>query len=287
MNILAQPGRFLCCFLPLVAIGAFGCRDIEPPPAHNRDLGAEGAPLMPTGSAWRDRAIAEGTADWVPFRAPAIDEGLSAEETATEETPEGESPVEAEIRQLVDDYNDVVSDGAVDDLLEFYVEEQHEAIEPLLEASITLTEKLNQLREALEGRLPEAKARIAEAYTALEAAHTARLPLKSVTVISETEATGDVTWFAEPKTCRFVAVEDEDGEYMWFIELQAPPAYAETKPGIDALTATFEDLLQALQSGQKPAEQVLEGLGQLASQRVPGDMAEPADTGPDADGEEP
>ncbi len=255
-----RQGRLFGCTFLVFIVGVAGCRDTKPPPAHNRDLGGDGVVLLPTGSAWHDPGIAKGKADWHPFREPQPAATPGTDDTAADDAPAGNAEVEVEIRELIDDYNDLVVEAAVDDLLEYYVDDQQDAMRPLLESMLTLTAKLDEVCKALEAKLPDAKERISKAFETLESSHSARLPLESLAVVSDTEVTGTITSHPEPMPCRFLVVDDE-----WFIELQGFTPYAEAKPVIDATLAGYEALLQALQSGQTPPKQVLSGIEQAAN----------------------
>lgn len=284
--------RFWACLWLVVVVASSGCRETEPPQPNELDLADGGDPLMPTGSPWNERAIADGSAEWVPFRKPAIEEESKPEaETAEAAGSPGEgAEIEAEIRDAVADYNKAAADAVAEDLLEYFVEEQSEPLQPWFEAALELSGKLRQLCEALDTALPEEKDRVTRVCGALEANHAVTLSVASINVSGETEATGAVTWFAEPKECRFVAIEDEDGEWAWFFELQELEPYSEGEAAFDALSAVYDELQQALSSEQMPKLQVLEQLERLAApEESGGDDGEepPADTGPDAGVEEP
>ncbi len=284
--------RFWACLWLVVVVAPLGCRETEPQQPHNRDLADGDGLLMPTGSPWNERAIADGSAEWVPFREPVIEEEseLEAETAEAPDSPDEGAELEAEIRDAVADYNETAADAVAEDLLEYFVEEQYEALQPWLDAALELSGKLRQLREALETALPDEKDRVSHVCETLEATHAVTLSVASINVSDETEATGTVTWFAEPKECRFVAIEDEDGEWAWFFELRALTPYSEGKPAFDALSAAYDELRQALSSEQTPNQQVLERLEQLAAPEEGGgnDGEEPpAGTDPEAGVEEP
>lgn len=132
-----------CAFL-----GAIGCRDTAAPPNVPRDLGTKESPLLPLNSPWTDRAIRDGQAEWVPFRAPGTvrkpshdqGEGEAAAEASAET---GTAPAgNAEVAGLVEEYNKAAAEFSVDEMVKYFVEAQ----EPQLRAAY---EKLGVAREAL------------------------------------------------------------------------------------------------------------------------------------------
>ncbi len=258
------PGRWkrgIGAAVLLVAITGVGCGDTEPPPPYERDLGDEGTVLLPTDSVWQDPGIAKGTADWHPFREPGTEPGAGrAAAEAAEAAPAGSAQTESEIREMVADYNDFVAEATADELLDYYVEAQHDVLRPHLEAAITLTAKLDQFCKALEEKQPDAKDRIAQAFEIIASTHTARLPLESITVVSESEAAGKLATRPNPRTCGFSLVDDE-----WFVELRDLRPYAEIKPAIDATSALYDGWAQALNSGQASAQEALAALEQVAT----------------------
>jgi hypothetical protein len=245
-----------------------GCRDTEPEPAHNRDLGGDGALLLPTASVWCEAAISKGKADWHPF---SIEQALQQQAASLRpgEEPAGASErhqqIKDAIREMVDDYNDFAPEATVDELLEYYVEEQHDSLKQVFEAAQNFARTYATIRKELDARLPDARERVDAALAVLEAGATARLPVESITVLSDTEVAGKITGgstqsaFATAPTCRFILLDDE-----WYIQLVALENFSENKPASDAELAMYKGLLQGLESGQMPAETVLEQVERAA-----------------------
>ena len=250
MRVYRWRGRW--CVLVLIAIGGMSCRDTEPLPTHYCDLGTDGSPLPPTGSVWHNPAIATGQADWHPFRKPAVGEEAEPPAPAGDADAQGNEEIEAEIRDLVNEYNEAVADGTTDDLLEYYVEEQHDTLRPWLDAAASLARKLTALREAFDRKMPEAEERIANAFTALGAATPRDLAIETITVVSDTEATGTVPAGAGSLTYRFVVVDEE-----WYIEVSRIEGLAALRPAIDVALATYDGWLESLQSGPAPPDSIL------------------------------
>ncbi|MGD2111360.1 MAG: hypothetical protein PVI86_18435 [Phycisphaerae bacterium] len=279
--MMIRIGRFaLLLGVPVgVAVLAASCRDVEPPPAHARDLGSNGEILLPTGSQWRHESVVTGQAEWQPFRAlPTGDEP----ETPPEPQGEGDeatAEIETEVRDLIEGYNEVVSDGTTEELLEYYVEEQHEAIQPWLEATAALGRKRSELRDAFDEKLPDAKDRLDVAFAALEASEGPALTLEKLTVNSATDVTATVGGGGGGRTFRFTLVEFEDGE-DWFIELPQVEALAADREATDAARTTYEQWLQGLQTGGTPAETILTQVEEAAEA-----AAAPPEKAPEAGGD--
>ena len=138
--------RWLTGVLAGITIGATACRDTAPPPLHNRDLGGDGVVLLPTAPMWHDSAIAEGRADWYAFREPAIEEESGTDEAPRRAAPVQGNQVEAAIREMIDEYNGFVPEATVDDLLEYYAEEQHDVLKPLFEAATSFAQIYTAIR---------------------------------------------------------------------------------------------------------------------------------------------
>ncbi len=240
-------------FSGLVLLAA-SCRDTEPPPTYARDLGSNGQPLLPTDSEWLNPAVAAGQAEWQPFREPTVDAqpGSTPDSDAEAETETHE--IETEIRDLIAGYNEVVADGTTDELLDYYVEEQHETLRPWLEAAAAVEEKLAGLREGLDEKMPDGKQRIEKAFATLQGASGGELTVEHIKVISDKEVTATIGGGGDGMTYRFV-VNDEDEE--WYIEVSQIETLAALRPVIDVAVATYDQWLQGLQSGQTPPEAIL------------------------------
>ena len=145
-------------FLVLGVATACSCRDTDPPRPHNRDLGNDETILLPLSSPRKDPDLKDGEAEWHSFR-----EVLPGEAADTADGG-GELPaeeIEAEIRDVIDAYNELVAEGDVEELLKFFVEDQGEVIAPYLEVGLAVSKKLAETRAALEERLPGGGAPVA------------------------------------------------------------------------------------------------------------------------------
>ncbi len=274
--MLARRERRLAEYLLVcMTIGAAACRDTQPPPAHNRDLGSDGVLLLPTASVWHEAGIARGKADWHPFREPSAQgaaglvggTGLkplphSAQASSSGSPAGNDRRVEAQIRGMIDEYNAFVAEATVEDLLEYYVEEQHDTLKPLFEAAKTFAESYAVIRKELEARIPDAKGRIDAALAVLEADVALRLPVESITVTSDTEATSKLASGSIARTCRFRLI-DED----WYVEIPALGNFAQLRPALDAGLSMYRGWLEGLRSGQMSPEAVLQQIEETSKRR--------------------
>ena len=265
--------------LTSIVLVGMACRNTEPPLPYNRDLGSDGTLLLPTGSATHDPSIAEGQADWPAFREPQFDQEPAPKEEEDAPAPASANrQIESEIRELISEYNDLIAEATVDDLLEYYVEEQHDKLRPLLETAGALEKKLGDLRGELETKLPDANDRIASAFDGLAAQLDTRLSAGSLAVVSDTEVTTQPAAGSRGTPLRFLIV-DED----WYIEIpildQLPGL---TKPALDQALTAFDGFLQGLRSNLIPPETVLQQIETAASAgKAVGDATEPT---PEAEG---
>lgn len=255
------PYCWLICSLLLVTLGSTACREAEPPPLHNTDLGDGVLVLLPTAPVWHDSGITEGRAELHPFRELSLDQ----EPEADEEPEANEGPavagsdetdtIRSEIREILDEYNDLVSDATVDELLDYYVEEQHDALRALFESAAGFAEQYAGIRVELEAKLPDDHPRIDAALVILEAdvEATFRLPVESITVMSESEATGKIAGGPVATTCRFRLLDEE-----WYIELPGLDDAAELGAALDAGLTQYREWLDGLRSGKISPDAVLQ-----------------------------
>lgn len=255
MTFTRRRSRWTWLILGLVAAGNIGCRDSDPPRPHYRDVGTGGTVLLPVPPP--KYVITDpnaGTADWHPFRDPseeppepeAVDEDEeSGGEASTEE-------IEAEIRELIADYNAIAADKDIEELLGYHLEEQQEALKPVLEAGFALLEKLPELASALEAKLPDRADRIAEVLAQLGDPGGDVLSVESLTVDDDTTVTAKLSGGVVGSSCRFVLIEDE-----WFVEMPDAVDYAVMKTVLEAARAGCDGWLAGLSSGEASAEEVL------------------------------
>ncbi len=259
-------------------LAAIGCKDADPPRTYYEDLGTDGRALLPTSSAWHDTAIAEGKADWHPFREPSDEPPAPSGSAAAGAGVNAE--LDAEIRDLVDEYNELIGDETVDEILKYYVETQRDAVRPLLEAGEKIADSLASLREELEADLPDAGDRIDAAMKALESQKPGSLSIGEINSESDTVFVAKVLRDPVIPTCRFRLIDDQ-----WFIDIPNVESLAALNPMMDATAAGFATMIQGLESGTIPALTVLEQVEAAAAGT--GVVPDAVDAAAEPDGEEP
>ena len=263
MMISRSRCRWFACLVGSIVLALPGCRDTEPTPSHYRDLGDGGRILLPGGSPWYEvRTERRSSAEWVPFREPDFEAVAEGTETprgpATSGTgapaARGAERIEAEIRDLIDEYNEIAAEGDFEELLEYHVEAQQDAIKAMFDAAVAMMEKLEALRAAFKEKLPDEAQRIDAVVDLLtRSAGSIDLVIDSLTVVSNTEVMGKPPAGSPQPTCRFKLVDDE-----WYVETPDLPDFSQLKPQIDMLLATFDGWIQGVESGQLPAAALLQ-----------------------------
>jgi hypothetical protein len=215
--------------------------------------------LLPAGSPKYAIADAKvGTADWHPFRDPAERAAAPAEESDDQDVagdePAGESgdELEAEIRDLIADYNDVAVEKDVDEMLTYHREDQQDGIRPIIEAGFTLRDKLPNLLAALKDKLPDSGDRIAAAVALLGDPTGNVLAVESLSVVNDSELTAKLSGGVLGSTCRFVLIDDE-----WFIAIPDTVDLSALKPTLDTALAGFDEWVETLSGDEGSAEDVL------------------------------
>jgi len=260
-----------------IATLSTACRESEPPPPYSRNLGTDKEPLLPTGMQWSDPAVAKGQAEWYPFKEPDVgdEEGKGEARSDAGAAEAGGDENAALVKDLVTDYNDLVTEGSVDDLLAYFVESQQEVLQPWLEALVTLNEKLTTLKTALDEKLPEKGERIDAAVSALEAKVGRTLTIGTVKAENDELLTVDADGVGP--SYRLVYSKDDDD---WYFEMDQPGTL---KPAVDAAVASCENWTQGLTSAA-PADTVL---SELEAAGAPAGAAADEAAAPDEKGDQP
>ena len=236
-----------------------GCRDLDAPVPHNRNLGNEETLLLPTQGSRYDVDLKSGAADWYEFR--EFDTEEQPEAVAEAETAdEDEGGLESTIRELISEYNELIAERNLEGLLEYHVEDQHEIIGALIEAGFAIVDKVAELRALLEEQLPEAQNRVTEVFGGLAEALDPELTVDTLTVVNDQEVIGKLRQVGGIPECRFVLVEGD-----WYIMVPQLPGFGGMKPALDTTKGAFETLIQGLRSGQVSAEETLSRLESMAN----------------------
>ncbi|MCH8147942.1 MAG: hypothetical protein IH987_08100 [Planctomycetes bacterium] len=255
----------------LAVLAVVGCRDKDPTPSFYRNLGTQDVPLLPTASVIHDVSLLKGTADWVPFRDLAQAEAGTPSEDATS-SGDSNAETEAEIRDLLKDYNELVADRDIDELIVYHIESHQDTAKLWYEVQFSLMDKVGEIQTALTSALPDSQARIEQAFAPVVAAVTG-LSVDTLTVESDELVVGKLAEGGVAAMCRFVIVDDE-----WFIDLpDFPETFAQLKSEVDGSMAMIDAVKAGLASGTMLADQVLAQLEAVFASQPPDAEATTAD----------
>ena len=219
-----------------------GCRETEPETPHNLDLGDGRMVLMPPASEWSSPAIAKGQSDWHPFRDPLAERSPSAAGSDDADGGDANGELETEIREFVEEFNEVAMDGTVEDLLDYFVEAQHEKLKPILALTIKYRDVHAGLRAALESRLPGDHEQIVQVLGTMAVGLIGAIDAVEIKIVSDTEVTV-TSAFAE---YRFTLI-DED----WYLEIKQIDQYTTAqRQRLEQAMARASEWLSALESDQ-------------------------------------
>ena len=253
----------------VVTLSATACRRADPPDAYSRNLGTEDAPLLPTSSVFKQPGIAGGRVEWIIFREPDSDQ--TADGAAGSGTKVNEAEVEAEIRAMFADYNELLSDAeaTIDDFLDFFLEGQRDLVRPLLESTPTLALTLQELRSALQAKKVDEADRIDAAIKTLESTVERKLIATAVTVENDSKVT--VTLATGPFAPSFecVIVDDE-----WFVQIPDADALQAAKPALHQVLSTYQGWLDDLKSDRSSADEIMQKIETAADAAQPGGSQE-------------
>ena len=268
----AVVGRRCILYVSLLLVPS--CRETEPPLTHFQDLGDEGVALLPTASTWQNPAIADGTAEWQPFRPLDPNEqgdGGPNAGSAPSTAKAASSRTEIDIREMVDEYNAMVAEGAAEeDILEFFTESQRPKLKQVRNAVNAFRGKLSELRAALVQQSPKGGQAVDQLLDQMATLEKLPLTVDSITVESETVASGKLS-AAEAglslpgmsRDIRFVYADE-----YWFIDLPAIETLAGMVPMMQGALPQFDALIQGIQGGQMSADAVIQQLNTLAQSTV-------------------
>ena len=250
---------FVTCVALLCALSGAACREIEPPRSYDRDLGTDGAPLPPTSLTWLEPKVKDGRAQWHPFREPTKGQ---PDATAGAGTVAGNDEIQTQLREMLVEYNKILSEERYDELPDFFVESQADAAEKLMQTFPALLGKFRELNETL----PEPDLQFTKLLDAMSPQTAFRLEVEAIEVVSRSEATGRLKPMPGPfaaspgdagRQVRFVQGEDD----YWYFDL---PALAAITPRLQAFQQQadmLDQLIAGIKSGQVPGDIVAEQLG--------------------------
>lgn len=241
--------RMRVCRALIVGWLGFGalssCRPVDPPPTQYEDLGTEDRPLLPTGSAWHDPAIAKGAAEWHAFR--KLDPNAAAPKPAAGDHADGASVgLEGELRELLKEFNDALAADKLDDALEFLIEEQIEPTKKVIEILPKFAEKLGEFAAVLPGENESLK----KLPTALAPATVLKLDVRAIQAKGEAEAVGPMAGADPPVEVRFVLIKEKDGGAVWYIDHPQIRAMSAALPAMEQSLTQLDAMIAGIKSGQ-------------------------------------
>ena len=250
----------------LTVCGLSACREQEPEAAFNQPmLDSYDQALPPVAPAKCNAELVGGTAEWVEFREPNLEE-------MADTGPNG--AVKAAVRSLVTEYNDLVAAGEYDGLSEYYIPRQQEAAERVIQAKASILNTLDELAELLKEQAPEHSDAVDQLIEPLLERYSLALNLDWIEVVDEKKATatrmtpGPTATAPDVEvTLKFMLVDDE-----WFIESPSLMFAGVTADVMQAFLAGYSSKLFMLQQGMMPAQEVLRQLalaGAMAGYPIP------------------
>jgi hypothetical protein len=250
-----------------MAIG-IGCRRNDPPPTHFEDLGDESELLLPTSSTWSDAEIAQGQAQWRPFREPRDPDEVAedAEDEASGEGGTGE--VEQALRELVAEYNAMLADGALDELPDFFVTDQADGAKEVADALTALATRLG----AAAQHMPAEAENLAKLSSHLVPTAALVIEIGAITVKGEGEAVAALARVPSlsflpgmppatdiPREVRFTVGEDD----YWYIESPVVPPLRQALPFLTQSSGVLDTFMAAAGSGGPTPENLQPVVDQL------------------------
>ena len=259
---------WIIAVLSCAAINNTGC-------GKGAEAESSGRSLPPPSPTWVNPAIAEGKADWHPFREPRMGEPAPQDQPPSD--PEArKKEIEAEIRDLIAAHNELSAKNDDEGVLEYYVKSQRETVKGLFTGAKTIFGKLDEIKGALAEKLPDAKDRLDALFSPIMTRGYAAIDVASITVIDDAHAEGSDPKLPIHPAYRFV----KNGE-DWFIEVPEAVITA-VGPSVQGTLGMMDQLLQGLRSGAAPAAAVLDGIEPLLKQMSSNPVSESGARSPSA-----
>ncbi len=266
-----------------------GCKEQPPQPSMQGDLGNGDMTLLPTASAWVNPKIAQGQADWHPFRAPNFD-GVAdgGGDAAASSVAGGSDPaIEKELKELVAEYNGLLADGSLDDVLDFYDEKQVATVEKLIATLPAFADKLKTLAEGA----PDQSEKLMTLVARLAPASVLKLEIESITTSGDKQAVGKLAGVPElsflpgmpavgdvPREVRFQLGDDD----YWYMTSPIVALMEKVEPSLARGVEELDALIAAVKSGSALSDAALsEGFLKSMLGPAAGSDSAPAASGSD------
>jgi len=226
-----------------LAAALIGCRKDNEGTSYEGDLGRDGTILLPTSSTWVSADIAKGQAEWHPFRKPGDAPPEADVTTGAPASTEGENgdAVEKALREFIEGYNDVVQTAPAEELLDYYVVEQQEALKPLLEAVASLASVDSDLSTELETKLADDPDRASAVVASLDASSPCKLSVRTFSDVSAAGATAELAPGSLFPSCAFVLVDQD-----WYLKVPEGEVLAQSQATLEATLTARKGWLEAL-----------------------------------------
>ncbi|MGB0716382.1 MAG: hypothetical protein ACPGXK_10915 [Phycisphaerae bacterium] len=216
------------------------CKDRPHTPSIPVEL-ADNMALLPAGNTWYDVPYSRSaTAEWKGFRDPS-------DTSASEST--GGGGTEAQVRAFLEEYNEIAMSKDYEELLLYHVESQQSFFKPIFDQSVVAQEKLDALLAALEEKVPDKAAGLAEKFKAIEKSMAQQQVMQNFQEVSPTEATATLVQGPMAWQCKFVQV---DGE--WSLEFLDTALLQQLQAQATGFIAVFDQMIPAIESGAIDAE---------------------------------
>lgn len=242
----------------LLAPALVGCREDQGGTSYEGDLGRDGTVLLPTGSAWVSADLAKGQAEWPPFRKP--DDAPPEEPAAKGDTAASAGELEKEIREFIDGYNGVAATAPAEELLDYFVEDQREALKPVLTSAAALAAADAALLTELEAKLADAPERVQAAAKGLHASAPYLVSAQRLADVTENGASAELAPGSLFATCSFVRIDQD-----WYLKAPDGEALGQSQRALDAAQTARKGWLAALQAETPDIDSVLKEIEEWAS----------------------
>ncbi|MEK6799950.1 MAG: hypothetical protein AABZ12_13375 [Planctomycetota bacterium] len=255
-------GRTLATVLFGTASG-IACRDNDPPPSHYENLGTEQDLLLPPTTAPLDSRVLTGQAEWHALRDIELgSDSVDSNDEAKAPADAAPGASEAEIRKLIGDVNAVLDGGKLEELPDFFANDQSDTVKRLVETLPLFSTKLRELAEAN----PSGKEQLTMLADQLAVASLLKLDVGELEIKGAHEASGKLNrppfpglpaGAAEGATAEVGFVHGDDG--YWYVRSPVVELLGTAEPGLRKALEQLDAMIAGIRSGAPPE--------QLAEQR--------------------
>lgn len=239
-----------------------GCREVDPQPSLYADLGEGDRRLLPTPPPPRDPRVKTGQAEFKTFLSPAEKAAKPAQKDAGSDQPNASDEIIAEVRTLIDEYNEVIAAKEYDKAVDFYVDRQRETAASVFATTREVDRLVDELKIALSEKIPDGAARLEKVFASLGGSSSAKLTVLDFKVINDSEVEGKlppIPMVPTTITFRLLHDEKEDTDF-WYIDSPMLAEYDKYRQLVEMGKTQFAAMLEQVKSGAIPAVSILEQL---------------------------